>query len=142
MRLGNLPAEHETDARAAAFGGKKGHEEVGRIREAGAFIADNNLQRACGVRVPDEDAAAGLLCGIDGVANQVDQDLFELCCIGLDDERGTGYKGDGHARFEIDHAADEPIDFDWRQLGRGQFGQPRVRVQKAAERFGAGGDHM
>ena len=43
VAFGDLAAERKADAGAAGFGGEEGDEQVGRIREAGAFVLDSDL---------------------------------------------------------------------------------------------------
>jgi hypothetical protein len=44
VRLGDLPAEREADARSRGFRREEGHEQVGGVRQAGAFIFDDQLE--------------------------------------------------------------------------------------------------
>ena len=78
MRLGNLPAQDQPDARPRRLGREERHEEVTRIGQARTFIVDMDLEQTPLVRPRDRDAPAGLERGIDGVANRVDEQLLEL----------------------------------------------------------------
>src|SRR5262245_23797220 len=40
VRFGDLPAQHQSDAGAAGFGGEERHEQIGSAGQTGAFIPD------------------------------------------------------------------------------------------------------
>ncbi len=56
---------------------------------------------------PEKHAAAGFLRCIHSVANEIDQDLFELIRIALNGQRRTLFEEHRHARFEAGHTAQE-----------------------------------
>ncbi len=84
VRLGDLAAERQTDARAGRLGREERHEQVRRVRQPGSFILDGELQEAVDRLPVDPHLAARLERRIDGVADDVDQQLFELIRIGFD----------------------------------------------------------
>ncbi len=86
MRFGDLPAEHQADAGAAWLGGEVGHEEVGRIGDAGAVVGDLENQLAA-VAPPGDFHRPGarlLERGFGGVRQQVLQQLLQLVGIRVD----------------------------------------------------------
>ncbi len=46
MGFGDLAAQDEADAAAAVLGGKEWHEKIVTVEEAGAFVADEDLNAA------------------------------------------------------------------------------------------------
>src|SRR5580658_4507084 len=74
----DLAAEDEANSGAALFRGEEGHEEVGGVRNAGAFIQYGNFQVRAVAGPGHLYSAARFPCGVDGVVNEVDQKLFEL----------------------------------------------------------------
>ena len=99
MGFGDLAAEDEADAGAAAFGSEEGDEQVGGIGEAGAFVANGDFEGCGEVAVVKEDAAVGGLGGFDTVLDEVDEGLFELIDVALEREWGTLLKEDALAGF-------------------------------------------
>ena len=64
VRFGDLPAEHQADARSARLGREERHEQVRRVRQPRSFIVDPQLEAAALALPADGDAAAGLQRGI------------------------------------------------------------------------------
>ena len=83
VRLGDLPAQHQADARSAGLGGEERHEQVGGLRRARALVVDPDVDAARRVPPADRDArAAGVERRVGGVAQQVDQQLLDLVAVG------------------------------------------------------------
>ncbi len=78
MVLRDLSAEHEADAGALGFRGKKRHEEIRRIGEARTVVLDGDLQLRAIFFPTEAHAAAGFLGGFDGIFGEIDEDLFDL----------------------------------------------------------------
>ena len=89
---------------------------------------------------PTLNAAAGFADGVDGVANQVDEELFELIAVSLDRHARTWSHADVMCLLERGDAIDEPRDVERHQLGRRQLRQAGVGAHETAERFGSGPD--
>ena len=70
--FGDLPAQDQTHAAAARFGGKKWDEKIGDVGKPGAIIDDLNLDMFRFGKPTDPRAAAGFGRCIHGIANQVD----------------------------------------------------------------------
>src|SRR5262249_41169163 len=81
--LGDLAGEHQADAGAAWLGREERHEQVGGALQARAFVVDADLDGTPLADPAHVDAAAGLECGVGGVAQQVDDELFDLVAVGL-----------------------------------------------------------
>src|SRR5713226_7439212 len=82
MSLGDLAAQHKADAGAAGLGGEEGHKKVGSVRQSGAFVIHPDFQVA-GVLLPAElHRSAGFQRSIGGIADQIDEELFDLVTVG------------------------------------------------------------
>ena len=91
VRFGDLPAENEPDTRTCGLRREERHEEIGIVRQPRAFVVDPELQGATIAPPTDRDAAAGFERGVDGVVQQVDEELLELIRIGANrDFFGSG----------------------------------------------------
>src|SRR5690349_12952895 len=93
MRFSDLTAENEPDPRPSRLRREERHEEVAGIRQSRAFVLHPQLhrwRRRTGKALPTYgDPATGFLHGIDGVANQIDEQLFELIAVALDRQPRT-----------------------------------------------------
>ena len=76
----------------------------------------------------DAHAAAGFTDGVDGVANQVDEELLELIAVALDRDSGTRHDLDMVRLLQRSDAIDERADVERRQLRRWQFREARVAL--------------
>src|SRR5258706_11494137 len=96
VRFRDLSAQYETNAGTARFRGEEGHEQVSGVRQPGPFILDPQFHRGwnrpCQPLPSDCHAAAGFTHGVDGIPNEVDEQLFELIAGPLD--RQPGPRGD------------------------------------------------
>src|SRR5712691_7616130 len=82
VSLGDLAAQHKADAGAAGLGGEEGHKKVGSVRQSGAFVIHPDFQVA-GVLLPAElHGSAGFQRSIGGIADQIDEELFDLVAVG------------------------------------------------------------
>jgi hypothetical protein len=119
--FGDLAAEDEADAGAFGLRGEKRHEEIGRLRDAGAVVFDEDFYGvggAGGEAAPGNAGGGGgfalgalLERGLDGVFDQVDEDLFDLRGVAGERERGAAEQLDREAAFEGDDALDERGEF-------------------------------
>ena len=73
--------------------------------QALALVVDVDLEPVAGSLPADRDAAAGLERRVDGVADDVDEQLLDL--IGVGDELDLGRRMDGHRQplLELDDPA-------------------------------------
>src|SRR5262245_53661232 len=86
VSLGNLPAQGKADARTTGLGRKEWNEEIGSVRQSRPFIFDRDFEIAV-IYVPaDIDLSIRFAGGIDGIANQVDEQLFKLIAIAADNQ--------------------------------------------------------
>ena len=106
VRVGDLPAEGEADARPAWLGREEGHEHVGTRDDAGAFVDDADLDGLLvGRHVPAHvHAAVGLARSVERVAHEVDQQLLDLVGVGAHHARRPTPDGDAGGRFECHDA--------------------------------------
>ena len=107
MRLGNLAAEDQADARAAWLGREEGHEQVRRIRHARPFVVDPHPHAAVGQAPAHVHAAGGDQRGVGGVAHQVDQQLLELSGVGVDHDVGAAVDAHGESALQAGDAGDQ-----------------------------------
>ena len=91
---------------------------------------------------PTRTVPPGLVDGVHGVANQVDQQLLELVGVALDGERRAGGDLDVVRLLERRDAIDEPGDVDRRQLRRRQLREPGIGAHEPAQRLGTRGDDV
>ena len=103
VRFGDLAAEDQADPGAARLGREERHEQVAGVRQARALRLRPRAPPTAATQpaaVPaDRHPAAGLAHGVDGVANEVDQQLFELVAVRLDRQRRTGLRRGSGAPF-------------------------------------------
>ena len=109
-------------------------------RNARAFVLDPDFQLPAGLQPIDFHASFGLQRGIGGVVEQIDQQLFQLVAVGLNQDVGAGEQHDRNARFKTRYPPDERLDFQRLQFWRRQARQARVSLHEAAESVGARGD--
>src|ERR1051325_11573764 len=101
VSFGDLPAQHQADARTALLGREERHEQVRRIREARALVFYGNLERALRAFPADRHrTAAGLETRIGGISQQIDQQLLELIGVGVDRDIRPRLDVDWYARVE------------------------------------------
>ena len=73
----DLAAEDQSDAGTVLLCSKERHEQIGGRWQARAFVINRDLE-ACRSPAPaDIDSAAGLQRCIDGITNQIDQQLVQ-----------------------------------------------------------------
>ena len=65
---------------------KNGTKRFDAFGRPGPFVVDPEIEHPSVARPADRDAAAGLERRVDGVAQQVDQQLLELIGVGADRE--------------------------------------------------------
>ena len=80
MGFGDLTAKHQADARSFRLGREERDKEVCRVGDAGAVVLHPNFKRAAGLGPADFDGAvlADFERGIDGVPDQIDDELLQL----------------------------------------------------------------
>ena len=124
---------------------KNGTNRLPVFERPGPFVLDPQLHgRRRRARQPlpaDPHAAAGLPHRIDGVAEQVDQQLLELIAVALDRQPRAAGDLDVVPLLERDDAIDDRADVERRELRRRQLGEPRVGAHEPAERLRARADH-
>ena len=141
VRFGDLPAEHETNARTRGFGREERYEQVGIVGQAGSLIVDPQLERAPSALPADRDAAAGFQRCVDRVVEQIDQELLQLIGIGSNRHFGTGLDRDPEPRLHAGDAAHERGHIDAVDARGGQLRQARVGGGEPTEGVGTRGDH-
>ena len=137
MRLGDLSTEQQADTAAARLGGKERREQVARVGQAGPAIQHVNLNTGLGVAPaePDSLVAAGCLGGFTGILDEVDQQLFQLRCVGVDLEIASLFEFDGPTGFQCGHSAQQLTDSNRGLVWCGQPGQFRITAHELAERL-------
>ena len=85
--FGDLPAQDQTNAAAAVLGGEEWNKKIVAVEQAGALVADEDFN-AARIGAPAYFNRAGMFDGgikrgVDGVADQVDQHLFNLVGVGF-----------------------------------------------------------
>src|SRR5438105_15729258 len=78
VRFRNLTAQRQTNPRALGLCGEKWHEQIRRVHDSGSFVLNKNLNRIFFLPPADYDVSARLKRGINGIAHQINQQLFEL----------------------------------------------------------------
>lgn len=102
MSFGDLPAEDQADAGAPGLGGEKRNKQVCGIGNAGTFIEHGQIEIGIAAGPFHAHATVQFLSGVDGVAEQIDEQLFELVAIRLQADIGAGRKLYGDTAFEGD----------------------------------------
>ena len=86
--------------------------------------------------------AANFEARVGGVANQIDEQLFDLIAVDRDRRVRTGLDVYRDAGFEPGNLDQQRLEHHWRQSGRGQARQARISCGKTAERIGPRGDDL
>ena len=116
VRLGDLPRQHEPDARAARLRREERHEEVRRVRQPRPVVGDPDLEpgrRRASSRAATPPCVSSAASG--GVAHEVDEELLELVGVGRRTSGGARDDADGQPRLEARDAAHERVDGDGRR---------------------------
>ena len=88
MVLGDLAAQHETDAAAIGFCGEKRHKQICGLRDSRSVVLDRQLDAAGGLAPAQAHTGVGMAVGalleggLDRVLHEVDYELFDLRNIG------------------------------------------------------------
>src|SRR5260370_34150451 len=96
MCLGDLAAEHQANPRPLRLGSKKGNEQVGAVNQTRPLISDQNFGGRSVLAPPNLDTPAGLESRIGPVADEIDQQLFQLARSRTNMNRGAR----GHFDFQ------------------------------------------
>ena len=107
MVFGDLAAEEEPDARAAGLGGEERNEQIRGIGEAAPIVFDADLNRGALLLPAHTHAAVGIQRCIDGILEEIDQNLFDLRCVDLGDQVGAAGDRDRQSGFQCCCAADQ-----------------------------------
>ena len=108
----DLLRECETDTGPCRLGGVEGHEQVRGICYAGTVVLHlKGKLLSCG-GPPDGDGGAARWCvltqgGFHGVAYEVDQELFDLCGVDLQDGGWSWLDPDRNPGLQCNDAAEE-----------------------------------
>ena len=136
VRFGNLAAEDEANPGASGLGGEKRDKKIRGIRNAKAFIQNQEIQIGRIAGPFDVHAAVLLAGGIGGVANQIDEQLLELVAIHLDGDARPVREVHGDAALESGNAADELGKIHGRESRLREASQLRVGGHEAPQGFG------
>ena len=109
MRLGDLAAQREADPGARRLRREERHEQVGVSGRPGPSSSTVTWTRRRLAPV-DPDPAAGLERRVDGVADDVDQQLLELIGIGVDLDVAGRLDRDRQAVLELGDPVGERRD--------------------------------
>ena len=140
MRLGDLAAEGQPDARSVRLRGEEGHEQVGGVRDPRSLVLDEHLDVEGGDSPPDAHAAPRLRDGVDRVVQQVDEHLVQLIRVGPNDDVGARLHSHREPGLELRHAADPCLDVHRIQLRWRQARQPGVGGHEPAQGGGPARD--
>ena len=140
MGLGDLPGQDQADAAPLGLGGEEGDEQVGGVGQSLPLVLHGDLQLVADPSPADAGSPSGLRRGIDGVPDQVDQQLIQLIRIGPKPDRPAVSYLHRHPCLETHDFADRVLDED-RALVRGRKpGEPGIGAHEPAQRPGPGGD--
>src|SRR5262245_40115122 len=123
MRLGNLAAEDKADAGSAGFGREERNEQVCGICQTGTFVLDPYIDVTQYECPTGGDMSAGLESGVNSIADQVDQELFDLIGIRLRSDFKTAVQLHLQPRLESGCTPDEQTDINGLQFGLRQASQ-------------------
>jgi hypothetical protein len=84
MRLGNLTAQHKTDAGTATLGGEERHKQVGGVGQAWTFVPHDDSDGGRQTFHTHKNPPACFERGVDRVPDEIDESLFELIGVALD----------------------------------------------------------
>ena len=89
VRFGDLPAQHQADARAPGFVVKNGTNRFAGVRQPGPFVVDPELERRGPSRAASRRATPPPVSSAASTAlrTQVDQQLLELIAVGAGSSR-------------------------------------------------------
>src|SRR2546421_12400311 len=105
VRFGDLAREDETYPRPARLRGEEGHEEVRGAGEAQALVLDPNLDVAIARAPPHAHRTIRHERRVRGVADEVDEELFELVGVRTDRLLRAVRDLDAHTRLKPRDAA-------------------------------------
>src|SRR5262249_21399326 len=140
VAFGYLAAEREPDARTAGFGSEERDEEVRGVGQSWAFVFDRDFEERVVHPPGHERAAAGLQRRVDSVADDVDQQLFQLIPVAFDRQFGSGDQFDLQSGFEAGDAANPGAGVHRLQVGLRQLRELRISGHEAVQSLGARGD--
>jgi hypothetical protein len=143
-RIDQFTRDGEAEAGAGSLGGEEGFEEApgGVAGESGAVVEDAEEGAiAGGGHFEADDAVGEGADGLGGVAEEVEQDLFEELRVGLDGEgRGGGFKTQVGSVAQVEGmAAERLLDLGGADGTEGGLGRAGVEEQVLDELFEAGG---
>ncbi len=109
MGLDDLQRQNQADAHAARFGGVERNKKIRWIGEAGpvVFHDENDAVRLQPANHPDSHRRFILMrlpCCIHSIANQVDEGLFQLSCIGINAQIFLDFERDFRPRLQVTDA--------------------------------------
>jgi len=132
----------EAEAGALALGGEEGFEDAVEVggADAGAAIDDGEGETAAGGLDADDDLGAGGR-GLDGVEDEIEEDLFELFGVGDDFAGGGGdlfAEGDGGGAGGVAGEREDRVDdglridgLEARRAGAGELEEAREEAVEA-----------
>src|ERR1051326_2418358 len=135
MRLRDLPAQRETDSRAAGFGCKEWNEKIRRVHDARTGIADKNFDAFWQITPAGGDRSFCFERRFGGVVKNVDEQLFQLRGVRFDRHIRSWNNADRNSRLKTRHSFDELAEIDRFLLRLWQSRQPRIRLHETAQRF-------
>src|SRR5664279_2871166 len=151
--LGDLLRQDQPNTRTARLGGVERNKSVAGIKQANAvvfndqrylaivlFPSDGDL-RSCGFRTRLSGLCL-LKCGIDGIAHQVDQHLFDEVGIDYQDTIRARHDLDVEPSFQNGNAFQQLPQLNRLQGGRRHLRQPAIRLKKSMQRCSAGFDDV
>ena len=127
MRLGDLPAERQTDSGAVGLGREERDEQVRRGGDTRTFVFHPDFDAAVPSPPADPDTAAGLEGCIRSVLDEIDQELVELVVVGFDLDRLTLDHDYREACFEAGDAMHPLADLERLPIRWREPGHPRIR---------------
>src|ERR1035437_2331479 len=140
VAFGDLPTQHESDARSSRLGREERDEQIGRSGKARAVVGHPDLDHGAVAAPARPNRAVRGQRRVGRVPKEVDQRLLDLVRVALDGDGRARLHLDRNARFEAGGAAH--AFGDAQRLRTRQLRQARVRADETAEALRARRDDV
>src|SRR5262245_21530607 len=112
MSLSNLAAQDEADTGTARFRRKERYEQVSRIGQPGSLILNHDIDITSRALPKHALTAVGIQRCVDSIANEINQQLFDLIRIRLNCEFRTRIESNGHPCLQANYTMYQGADLD------------------------------